>query len=263
MSVTGRSHDGDHSEAVLLYALGALHGSEARTVEERLSRCADCRQELAVLRPLVDSFAAWPTDVLRPPATLWDRLERSIRAETGSEPVATEPSAWVEPDWEEVAPGITVKLLATDTERGRVSMLVRLAPGVDYPPHRHAAVEELHLLDGELMIDDKKLYPGDYVRAEAGTVDHRVWSETGCTVRPDHLPGRRPSLIRQRSRWTTALVARPSTWMRASSASSGSSRRASCRLASDRRGRPRLSWRRALPWCADPRRASDPSRPSR
>ena len=34
---------------------------------------------------------------------------------------------------------------------------------------------------GELMIDDKKLYPGDYIRAEAGSVDHRVWSETGCT----------------------------------------------------------------------------------
>ena len=30
-------------------------------------------------------------------------------------------------------------------------MLVRLAPGVDYPPHRHAAVEELHLLYGELL----------------------------------------------------------------------------------------------------------------
>jgi hypothetical protein len=31
------------------------------------------------------------------------------------------------------------------------------------------------------MIGDKKLYPGDYNRAEAGGVDHRVWSETGCT----------------------------------------------------------------------------------
>ena len=31
------------------------------------------------------------------------------------------------------------------------------------------------------MIDDLKLYPGDYNRAEAGSVDRRVWSETGCT----------------------------------------------------------------------------------
>jgi hypothetical protein len=39
----------------------------------------------------------------------------------------------------------------------------------------------LHLLHGELMIDDKKLYAGDFIRAESGSVDHRVWSETGCT----------------------------------------------------------------------------------
>ena len=44
-----------------------------------------------------------------------------------------------------------------------------------------AGVEELYLLDGELWIDDKKLYPGDYNRAEAGSADQRVWSETGCT----------------------------------------------------------------------------------
>jgi putative transcriptional regulator len=60
-------------------------------------------------------------------------------------------------------------------------MLVRLAPGIDYPPHRHAGIEELHLLHGELIVDDRKLHAGDYLRAEAGTVDHRVWSETGCT----------------------------------------------------------------------------------
>jgi len=31
------------------------------------------------------------------------------------------------------------------------------------------------------MIGDRKLYPGDYHQAETGTVDLRVWSETGCT----------------------------------------------------------------------------------
>ena len=71
--------------------------------------------------------------------------------------------------------------MATDTERHRVSMLVRLLPGVDYPPHTHAGLEELFLLDGELWIDDRKLYAGDYNRAEAGSSDKRVWSETGCT----------------------------------------------------------------------------------
>ena len=88
---------------------------------------------------------------------------------------------WDEPAWEEVAPGIFCKLMATDAKEHRVSMLVRLLPGVEYPPHTHAGLEELFLLDGELWIDDRKLYPGDYNRAEAGSGDKRVWSETGCT----------------------------------------------------------------------------------
>jgi hypothetical protein len=37
------------------------------------------------------------------------------------------------------------------------------------------------MLDGELVVDDKKLYAGDYLRSEPGTTDRRVWSETGCT----------------------------------------------------------------------------------
>ncbi len=136
---------------------------------------------METLRPIIDAFVSWPTDVLRPSASLWERLTRRIAAETGREPVVPTPQGRTESEWEEVAPGISCKLLATDTEKDRVSMLVRLAPGAAYPPHRHAGVEELYLLHGELMIDDKKLSPGDYNRAEAGSADQRVWSETGCT----------------------------------------------------------------------------------
>ena len=121
-------------------------------------------------------------DILRPSRSLWERLAQRVAAETGAEPLlpeSQEPSA--EPEWNEVAPGIFCQLLATDSGRDIVSMLVRLAPGTDYPPHSHAGVEELHLLDGELWIDDRKLHPGDYNRAEPGTADKRVWSETGCT----------------------------------------------------------------------------------
>jgi anti-sigma factor ChrR (cupin superfamily) len=175
------NHDQDHVERVCLYVLQALPAGELPAVEAQIAACAECREELDALRPVIGSLVSWPTDVLRPPTPLWDRLARLIAAETGQEPVSPAPRRAAETEWEEVAPGISVKLLATDAENNRVTMLVRLAPGTDYPPHRHAGVEELHLLDGELMIDDKKLYPGDYSRAEAGSVDRRVWSETGCT----------------------------------------------------------------------------------
>src|SRR5262249_12118503 len=66
----------------------------------------------------------------------------------------------VKPEWHEAAPSIFFKVLAADIEKNRVSVLVRLAPGTDYPPHRHAGIEEVHLPHGEMMIDDKKFYPG-------------------------------------------------------------------------------------------------------
>ena len=179
-SVSGR-HEQDHLELVFLYALQALPSSEVPVVEAHMSSCVDCRQEMQTLRPTVDFFVSWPTDVLRPSASLWDRLSQRIAAETGGNPVSPPPPRAAQPEWKEVAPGISCKLLATDTEKNRVSMLVRLAPGTEYPPHRHVGVEELHLLGGELMIGDRKLYPGDYNRAEAGSIDRRVWSETGCT----------------------------------------------------------------------------------
>jgi anti-sigma factor ChrR (cupin superfamily) len=181
MSSTSGKHEQDHLELVFLYALQALPSSEAPMVGAHIAACADCRQKMEGLRPIVDSFVSWPTDVLRPSASLWERLARRIAVETDKEPVLPAPQRRAEPEWNEVAPGISCKLLATDTEKERVSMLVRLAPGTDYPPHRHAGVEELHLLHGELMIDDRKLYPGDYNRGEPGGVDRRVWSETGCT----------------------------------------------------------------------------------
>ena len=120
-------------------------------------------------------------DLLSPSPSLWERLTGRIAEEEGRQPLpSSPPQESAEPDWEEAAPGVYVKLLASDTRWNRVTLLVRLAPGSDYPAHRHAGLEELHLLDGELMIDDRKLQPGDYNRAEAGSVDRRVWSETGC-----------------------------------------------------------------------------------
>jgi anti-sigma factor ChrR (cupin superfamily) len=136
---------------------------------------------LESLRPVVNRLVCWPTDVLRPTASLQERLALRIAEETGKQPVPPQGRQWSEPEWEQVAPGIECKLLADDAEKHRVSMMVRLAPGASYPPHTHAGVEELHLLDGELWINGRKLVPGDYNYGAPGALDESVWSETGCT----------------------------------------------------------------------------------
>jgi anti-sigma factor ChrR (cupin superfamily) len=169
------------ADVAYAYALQALPANELPPIQAHIASCPECQRELESLRTVVDRFVAWPTDVLRPTRSLQARLARRIAEETGKQPVLPPARRWSEPEWEQVAPGIECKLLATDTERHRVSMLVRLAPGASYPAHIHAGKEELHLLDGELWIDERKLFPGDYNYGEPGAGDERVWSETGCT----------------------------------------------------------------------------------
>jgi anti-sigma factor ChrR (cupin superfamily) len=171
----------EHSEVTCAYAARALPASDVQTAKAHIASCPDCQRELDSLRAVVDRFVSWPSDMLRPSGLLQELLALRIAEETGKEPVLPSAQPWSEPEWEKVAPGIECKLLATDAARHRVSMLVRLAPGASYPAHAHAGVEELHLLHGELWIDERKLLPGDYNYAAPATGDDRVWSETGCT----------------------------------------------------------------------------------
>ena len=117
MSPASDQHGQDYAERVFLYALQALPSSEVAVAGGHIAGCAECRQEMETLRPIIDSFASWPTDVLRPPVPLWERLAQRIAAETGGEPMLPSPQRWAEPEWNEAAPGISYKLLATDTER--------------------------------------------------------------------------------------------------------------------------------------------------
>lgn len=168
----------EHSEQTCAYAAQALSAVEVAAAEAHIATCLSCQRESERLHALMDNFVSWPCDVLRPQASLQERLAFRISGQTGKPPPRQE---WSEPPWEQVAPGIECKFLARDVEKQRISMLVRLAPGASYPPHTHAAAEELHLLDGELWINERKLLPGDYNFGAPAARDDRVWSETGCT----------------------------------------------------------------------------------
>ena len=183
MSRSSNVHGPEHGEQVMLYVLQALPACEKSALEAHFAECSECREQIDLLRPGVDSSLAGPSAVLCPTAPLWERLARRVAGETSKAPPTwfDDESLWKEPQWREVAPGLSYQLLSEDRDTRRLAMLVQLGRGVEYPSHVHAGVEELYLLDGELWIDDRKLLPGDYNRAEAGTGDKRVWSETGCT----------------------------------------------------------------------------------
>ena len=79
-------------------ALQVLPPSEVAVTEAHISACPDCQRELESLRPVVDRFVFWPTDVLRPTMPLQARLAHRIAEETGKPPVLPQGRQRPEPD---------------------------------------------------------------------------------------------------------------------------------------------------------------------
>ena len=60
----------EKAELACVYALQALPDSELPAIQVHTASCSDCRRELESLRPVVNRFVCWPTDVLRPTTSL-------------------------------------------------------------------------------------------------------------------------------------------------------------------------------------------------
>src|SRR5687768_2793576 len=107
-------HEREHLDRVFLYAVRTLPSGEVAAVEAHFAECGDCLKEFESLKPIVASLVYWPTDVLRPSGSLWDRLAQRILTDSGITPVQQPVQPLARAEWEEVAAGISVVLLATD-----------------------------------------------------------------------------------------------------------------------------------------------------
>ncbi|MDN5941638.1 MAG: cupin domain-containing protein, partial [Nitrospira sp.] len=85
-------------------------------------------------------------------------------------------------EWQEVSPGTFIKVLHEDTVNARATVLCRMEPGSTYGSHRHAQMEELYVLEGTCHCAGRLMYPGDYHRAEAGSIHPPTWTETGSLM---------------------------------------------------------------------------------
>src|SRR5204863_8835409 len=101
-------HSQEHLDLVFQFVLQTLPLREMASVEAQISSCEDCRQEIEMLRPVIQSFVGWSTDVLRPAESLWGRLAQRIAGETATPPFVTPFESRIKPEWEEAAPGILV-----------------------------------------------------------------------------------------------------------------------------------------------------------
>jgi anti-sigma factor ChrR (cupin superfamily) len=92
-----------------------------------------------------------------------------------------------------VVPGIRMRVLAVNVASGYATLLLEVAPGTRFPAHHHGGAEECYVVSGSLFTCNRRLGPGDFIHADAGTRHAELWTDEGCVVilvaPPDeHLP---------------------------------------------------------------------------
>jgi anti-sigma factor ChrR (cupin superfamily) len=90
-------------------------------------------------------------------------------------------------------PGIKMKILALNKERGYATLLLDVAPGTRFPPPHHGGAEECYVVSGTVTTCGRELNAGDFVHADPGTDHGELYTETGCRVLlvvppAEHLP---------------------------------------------------------------------------
>lgn len=153
------------------YALGALDAGSAAAYRSHLATCAVCRDEVA-------SFGG-PTAALAfavpPSAPSPDVRARLLASASGYVFVPSGSGTWIP-----VAPGIERKDLAGG-ESSR-SYLIRMAPGAVGSRHGHAANEHCLVLEGDFHVAGRRLDPGDFHLAAAGSMHEGNRTDGGCLL---------------------------------------------------------------------------------
>jgi anti-sigma factor ChrR (cupin superfamily) len=123
-----------------------------------------------------------------PSAKVKRHLVERIRA-TKAAPATAVPVGWrfesarAAEGWRQTFPGVRFKTLSIDEARDVVMLLVEMRPGARFPDHPHAeGAEEGLLISGDVEMDGRKMLPGDYYHAGAGTTHVNITSPSGCTA---------------------------------------------------------------------------------
>jgi quercetin dioxygenase-like cupin family protein len=82
-------------------------------------------------------------------------------------------------EWHEISEGIQIERLFVDPQSGLQTSLVKMAAGTRLPAHRHRGVEQFFILEGDCIVNGELLRPGDYHRAESGSVHEVTYTKFG------------------------------------------------------------------------------------
>jgi anti-sigma factor ChrR (cupin superfamily) len=169
----------DISERASLFATGALPPDEEARFSQHAKSCAVCAEEARTF----EEAASWmplASDAVAAPPHLREKL--LARIQEPAPPPGIQVTRASEGEWQTLVPGVVAKRLYQEASTGTVTMLVRMAPGAQYPPHSHADEEHCYVLQGELHFGDLILRPGDYQCARASTTHRSSHTVNGCMV---------------------------------------------------------------------------------
>lgn len=172
-------------ELAPLYALHQLSEDEQRWVEQQIAECPDLAEELSSYQSAITAIA-YTIPPLSIDSTLKDRLFDRLGFDPPQSEAIPESSASYqairshELNWQlHPTPGVEVAIVHTDEVKREIVGFLRAEPGVRYPLHQHAAIEEIFMLEGDLIIGDEVYGAGDYIRSNPGSI-HAPHTVGGC-----------------------------------------------------------------------------------
>jgi len=89
----------------------------------------------------------------------------------------------VDDEWQpHPVPGIRMKVLSLNERAGYATLLLDVKPGTRFPAHHHDGDEECYVLSGSVHTLGRRLGPGDFIHADAGTDHAELYTEEGARV---------------------------------------------------------------------------------
>ncbi|MEG4518373.1 MULTISPECIES: cupin domain-containing protein [unclassified Microcoleus] len=189
--------DEEYKILAALQALDILDESERGAFAEKLKESAELTTELAAFEAAIAAIA-----YTAPPAPvapdLKNRLFHRIAElsptpveSVNLKPIVTSPTENNTPSlivrshevkWKSYGvPGVSFGKLYIDKKKREITCLMRLEPGVTFPMHRHAASEEVVVLEGDLIVEGEICHQGDYIRSVPGST-HSPLTQEGCLL---------------------------------------------------------------------------------
>jgi anti-sigma factor ChrR (cupin superfamily) len=127
---------------------------------------------------LLDIVVASTIEPVDPPSFLRERILDAAR----DTPQNTRTVRAKEGRWLRLVPGVTMKELSVDKDRGTATILLSLAPGAHLAGHDHHGPEDSFVISGSCRIGSASLHEGDFHHADGGTHHGEIVSDEGCML---------------------------------------------------------------------------------